>query len=86
MLMMKIDGGKATVAANGELGEIAAELLHGISTIYARARAILGDDAAEMFRQMITVGVAAPETPVWEKDQDKGGTSVSFGVQPEEEG
>lgn len=86
MLMVKIDGDKATVAANGELGEVAAELLHGISTIYARVGVMLGDDAAEMFRQMVTVGVMVPESPVWEKDQDKGGTSVSFGVQPEEEG
>lgn len=82
--MMKTDGGKTTVAANGELGEIAAELLHGISKIYARVGVTLGDDAAEMFRQMVTVGVMAPESPVWEKD--KGGTSVSFGVQAEEEG
>lgn len=84
MLMMKIDGGKTTVAANGELGEIAAELLHGMSTIYRRIWANLGDDAAEMFREMVTVVVMDPESPVWEKD--KNGTSVSFGVQPEEEG
>lgn len=84
--MMKIGGDKTTVAANGELGEVAAELLHGISSIYARVGAMLGDDAAETFREMVTVGVVAPGSPVWEKDQDKGGTSVSFGVQAEEEG
>lgn len=84
MLVMKLDGGKATFAANGELGEIAAELLHGISTIYRRVGAALGDDTAETFREIVTCGVMAPESPVWEKDED--GTSVSFGVQPEEEG
>lgn len=82
--MIKTDGGKGTVAANGALDEIAADLLHGISTIYGRVGVTLGDDAAEMFRQLVTVGVMAPESPVWEKDED--GTSVSFGVQPEEEG
>lgn len=82
--MIKNDGGKTTVAANGALGEIAAELLHGISAIYARVGVTLGDDAAETFREMVTCGVMAPESPVWEKDKD--GISVSFGVQPEEEG
>lgn len=82
--MMKLDGVKTTVAVNGTLDLIAAELLCGISAIYARVWVMRGDDAAEMFRQMVTGGVVAPESPVWEKD--KGGTSVSFGVQPEEEG
>ena len=83
MLMMKLDGGKTTVAANGALDEIAAELLHGMSTIYKHIWAVLGGDAAEKFREMVTVWVMAPESPVWEKD--KGGTSVSFGPQIEEE-
>lgn len=84
MLMIKTDGGKVTAAASGALGDIAAELLHGISAIYGSIGATLGDDAAEAFREMVTVGVMDPESPVWEKD--KNGTSVSFGVQPEEEG
>lgn len=86
MLKIIMDDRHITVAVNGPLDLIVAELLHGISTIYARAGAILGDDAAETFRQMVAVGVAAPDSPVWEKDKDKGGTSVSFGPQAEEEG
>lgn len=86
MLKIIIDDSHITVAVNGSLDLIVSELLHGISTIYAHARAILGDDAAETFRQMVTVGVMAPESPAWEKDKDEGGTSVNFGMQFEEEG
>lgn len=82
--MMKLDGGKTTIAANGALDEIAAELLHGMSRLYNHIRAGLRDDAAETFREMVTCGVMAPESPVWENGKD--GTSVSFGVQIEEEG
>lgn len=85
MLKIIMDDSHITVAANGPLDLIVAELLHGISTFYARVGARLGDDAAEMFRQWVTVGVMAPDSPVWKKDKDEGGTSVSFGPQMEEE-